>query len=75
MLDFKIMTPFKKYWTALSPQEKNQLASDLGTSFAYLSQIANGDRDPGHKLAKKMREKTGLSLKQIRPDIYGELRA
>lgn len=69
------MTPFKKYWTELKPEEKQQLAADCGTSFAYLSQIANGDRDPGPKMAKKLRAKTGLSLKKLRPDIYDELRA
>lgn len=69
------MTPFKRYWAALDTEEKAKLADDLDTSVGYLKLIANGHRSPGHQFARRIKDRTGLSLKQLRPDIFGELRA
>jgi len=63
---------FKTYYTALTPQEKTELASNLKTSKAYLSQIAHGHRQAGFKFAVRIEEITsGLCPREdIRPDIY-----
>ncbi len=49
---------FKKFYSNLSKSEKKSLADDLKTSPAYLSQIANGHRNPGRKFILNIEEVT-----------------
>ncbi len=54
------MKTFKDLWQSKSHLEKLQLAEDLDTSMAYLSQIANGHRKAGKHFRKVIMFKTNL---------------
>ncbi len=45
---------FEQYHRQLSPDEKQNLADAVGSSRAYLSQVANGWRIPGGILTLKI---------------------
>jgi DNA-binding transcriptional regulator YdaS (Cro superfamily) len=64
---------FRLYFAALDPHEKRALASRLGTSVAYLSQIAYRHRRAGFKLAQDIEAETGqrVTCQNLRPDIWG----
>ena len=40
---------FKEYYSSLSKNDKELLAGSLKTTVPYLSQLANGHRNPGSK--------------------------
>ena len=67
----------KTYFSGLSPQEKKILADKLETSVAYLSQIANRHRYPGHGLSKRIEIETEgcVTRQELRPDIFGDTAA
>lgn len=69
------MTPFKKYWSDLTPPEKERLAEDLDTSVGYLKLIANGHREPGLELAKRMEKRTGIPRLTLKPNVLEWMRA
>lgn len=62
---------FKTFYKSLAAQDKKDLANRLGTSCAYLSQVANGHRMAGAKLLLKIAEATNseVSPSDLRPDI------
>ncbi len=68
------MTPFKKYWSKLEAVEKKYLSDELDTSADYLEQIANGHREPGLDLAKRMEKITGIPRLKLKPSIFDWLR-
>lgn len=45
---------FKQYFSALSVQERAELAEAADTSVAYLNQIASGHRNPGAGLIDRL---------------------
>lgn len=48
-----------------------QLAQEIGTSPAYLSQLAHGHRQASPKMAKKIEEATDsqVTISDLRPDL------
>jgi len=48
------MNKFTQIWESLSPTEKQQLAIDADTSYAYLSQLSSGHRKPGRKMLRAL---------------------
>ncbi len=66
---------FSSYWKALEPEEKKQLADSCETSVAYLSQIANGERNPGRSLTATLEKLTGIHRRKLRPDLVEWMRA
>jgi len=54
---------FKEYFNSLSADEKSMLAIKLDTSKQYLYQLANGHRNPGNKILKKIEKATRGKLK------------
>ena len=64
-------TEFKTYWRRLDPEGKDRLASELGTSRAYLSQIAHGHRKPSAAMAHKIAGACGaVTVRDLRPDFF-----
>lgn len=53
---------FHDYWRILSPDGKQDLATKLHTSQAYLSQIAHGHRNPSKRLVELANIVTNKSL-------------
>ena len=51
-----------------------RLADDIGTSYAYVYQMANGIRNPSPKVARRIHAETNrmVSLEELRPDIWGD---
>lgn len=51
---------------------RRQLAADLGSSPAYLWQIATGRRSAGHKLARAIEKQTAgaVTKESLRPDVW-----
>lgn len=70
--------PMSKLKEALKGLERDQIeriALDAGTTYDYLvEQLANGHRKPSIKLARKLVELLpgDHSLRDLRPDIFGE---
>lgn len=62
---------FKDYFSSLSSDEKSSLASAMGTSVAYLSQIAHGHRKAGANLLLKIESATSgkVTPYDLRPDL------
>lgn len=58
--------------TELSLRERETLAGKLGTTPAYLNRIAYSRQGPGPKLARKMAKAMGISLAEVRPDLWGD---
>ena len=58
---------FLRYWRSLTAAEKKQLAADIGTVPAYLSQIAHGSRNPGKYFLRALEDATGLTREQMFP--------
>lgn len=63
---------FSSYWQALSPEEKEKLASEAGTTPSYLRHVATGYHKAGAKLASKLHEATGgqINKAELRPDYF-----
>ena len=45
---------FKEYFSGLDPEKKTSLATNADTSVAYLSQVANGHRNAGAGLIRRL---------------------
>ena len=62
----------KSYFESLSSEERKRLADEMGTSVAYLSQIAHSHRQAGPAMAKAIEEATAGAVKrhELRPDIF-----
>jgi len=45
---------FNSYWSGLTKDQKEQLATDADTSVPYLNQVASGHRNAGAKLIEKL---------------------
>jgi len=60
----------KDYWLSLVPSKKKALAEACGTSVSYLSNIFNGHRMAGIKMAKALHKETRgkVSKRALRPD-------
>ena len=67
---------FKFYFMHLDPGEKQALADAVGTSYQYLCQIANGHKNAGPVLCRKIEQATNgqVSRHDLRPDIYSSER-
>lgn len=66
----------KAYFEATKPKERRVLAATCGTSEEYLRFCANGYRQPGHELARKLvAAEPRLTLAELRPDIWGGVAA
>lgn len=63
----------RTYLDRLSPQQKEQLASIVGTKPVYLIHLAGRHRTPSPELAIKIWRATAeeVSLAELRPDIWG----
>jgi transcriptional regulator with XRE-family HTH domain len=62
--------PIRAYRKAQKPPlSLEELAVDLGTTKATLSRIENGVMDLSVKLAKKIADRTGLSMAVLCPDL------
>jgi DNA-binding transcriptional regulator YdaS (Cro superfamily) len=64
------------YWKVLTPEQKKKLAKSTGTSFAYLSQIANGHRGAGETIALAIERATcgQVTVAELRPQFADDLR-
>lgn len=47
------------------------LAALVGTTKATISRIESGKRKPSVPLARRIAKTTGISMKALRPDVYG----
>lgn len=54
-----LMQTYLSYYSSLSAGEKTEFAERLGTSVAYLSQLANGHRNPGGKILRLIYSASG----------------
>ena len=48
------MNELLQIWQGLTPSAKQQLANQLDTSTAYLSQLAHGHRNPGKHFERSL---------------------
>lgn len=61
-----------EYLTTFGPDRVRELAAQVGSSYAYLSQIAHGHRKPSPAFAKRLaRADDKLELSRLRPDVWG----
>ena len=67
----KIPKQFKKYWLALSPDERAALAKRAKTSVAYLQHISTGYKKAGLKSVVNIERATQgeITARMLRPDI------
>jgi plasmid maintenance system antidote protein VapI len=67
----------KDYFSTLDAKGRRDFAKKLGTSVAYLSQLANGHRKASPEMARRMVKKSDqvLTLSGIRPDIWDDSQA
>lgn len=64
---------FKSFFSALTADEKRELASKARTSVAYLSQMANGFRCAGYSISARLKAADPrITDNMLRPDIFGE---
>ena len=68
----------RTWWPTATHEEKAALAEQAGTTPSYLLQIAGGHRQPGHALARRLEEASGivtpdrpLPRGHLRPDLWG----
>jgi len=61
-----------KYYKSLNKETRQAAAEAIGTTTDYLYQICVGQRKASPKLAKRLSAYSGLTLAEIRPDIWGE---
>lgn len=63
---------FPELWNRLTPASKVALVEKIGTSYAYMSQLAHGHRNPSPALCRRLvAADRRLTLKALRPDIWG----
>lgn len=62
----------KTYIKTLTPIERAAFAKGVGTSVAYLYQLAGGHRSPSTKLAQKIETVSGGLVRKevLRPDVW-----
>ena len=61
-----------EYLNTYGPGRVRDLAGKVGSSYAYLSQIAHGHRRPSTKFAQKLvKADKALTLPKLRPDVWG----
>ena len=65
------MEPLTKYREAFGLSQK-ALAEKLGTSAGYLSDLEKGRRRPSPAFANHIERLTGISRKEILPEIFCE---
>jgi len=66
------MDTFQDYWRSLNPQGKRQLERDTGYSYAFLCQVANGQKRAGLKtLTTLTRVRPDITPTMLRPDLFG----
>lgn len=65
---------FSDYYVRLSAADKRDLATKLGTSVPYLSQIAHGHRMAGAPLLAQIESATvgAVTARELRPDLFQE---
>lgn len=65
----------KEWLTKSSKTERDRVATEAGTSVAYLYLIARGDRRPKIALAQKIVSATNneVTMQDLRPDIFAVL--
>jgi len=65
------MNPFRTYFKALTKEERKALADAVGTSVAYLWQIAYEQRRCNESMAIKIDKATSraISVEQLRSDV------
>jgi DNA-binding transcriptional regulator YdaS (Cro superfamily) len=58
----------------LAEADQDLFAAKVGTSKAYLYQLATGRRKASPKLAKRIHDATAgaVSLAELRPDVWGK---
>lgn len=63
----------KTYYTSLNAEGKRAFAARMGTSTAYLSQLANNFRKPGFKTLAVIERATdgAVTRAELRPDLFG----
>ena len=49
----------------LDSANRSGLARELGLTRSYVSQVLNGQRDPGLRVAKKVADRLGLTIDQL----------
>lgn len=54
---------FAKYWKSLNKKEKERLAARMGTTYNYLSNIANGHRNAGPTVLRRIEPATRGQVK------------
>jgi len=54
--------PFKQIWKSLGKSEKSDLADSMSTSVGYLSQLANGHRQPSKWFRDALEKRIGRTL-------------
>jgi transcriptional regulator with XRE-family HTH domain len=62
------MGTFKRLWTNLDKDEKEQLANRMETSVNYLSQVAHGHKTPGRQFIALLEVRLGRS----RQELFGD---
>lgn len=65
-----VMTEFKQLWADMTPAEKTKLACQLESSNAYLSQVANGHRNPGKSMRKLINMFTGQVNRFVTDEVH-----
>lgn len=67
----KSQHPLQVYLRQLTPEGREKLAEECGTTYDYLRKMCgNGGRQPSPALARTIAEKTGLDKAVLRPDIW-----
>lgn len=69
------MSTLKQWWKDASAEEREFVARTAGVAVITLYQYGLGTRNPSPAVARKLAAATGLTLAQIRPDIYYGLEA
>ena len=61
----------KSYLQQATPQQREQLATEVDSSVGYFYMIAGGHRRPGTALCKALvAHEPRLSLRELRPDVW-----
>lgn len=59
------MGTFKRYWSNLHKDEKEQLANRMETSVNYLSQVAHGHKKPGKQFIALLEVRLGRNREEL----------
>jgi DNA-binding transcriptional regulator YdaS (Cro superfamily) len=63
---------FADFFRNLTADQKRNMAERLGTSVAYLFQIASGHRRASTDFAQAISADSGVPLHGIRPDVWAK---